>query len=62
MKASLASGKLTYARFRFHLRPEGEGPKKVTFEIEPPGRTDLAQKKYADIIERYLEEQKVKLA
>lgn len=62
LKASLASGKLTYARFRFHLRPEGERPKKITFEIEPPSRTDLAQKKYADIIERYLEEQRVKLA
>lgn len=58
---SLASGELTLARFRFHLHPEGEKPAKVTFEIEPPSRTDLAQKRYADIIERYLVEQGVKL-
>ncbi len=61
LKGSLASGKLTYAKFRFHLRPPGGRPTKVTFEVEPPSRTDLAQKRYADVIERYLEEQKVKL-
>ncbi len=34
---SLQSGQLVFARFRFHLRPEGETrPVKVTFEIEPP--------------------------
>ncbi len=58
---SLASGELTLARFRFHLRPEGEKPVKVTFDIEPPSRTDLAQKRYADIIQGYLVEQGVKL-
>jgi hypothetical protein len=58
---SLASGELTLARFRFHLRSDGEKPAKVTFEIEPPSRTDLAQRRYADIIERYLVEQGVKL-
>jgi len=58
---SLASGELTLARFRFHLHPDNEKPAKVTFEIEPPSRTDLAQKRYADIIERYLVEQGVKL-
>ena len=62
LKGSLASGKLTYAKFRFHLRPTGGRPTRVTFEVEPPSRTDLAQKRYADIIERYLEEQQVKLA
>lgn len=62
LKGSLASGKLTYAKFRFHLRPPGGRPTKVTFEVEPPSRTDLAQKRYADIIQRYLEEQRVKVA
>lgn len=61
LKGSLASGQLTYAKFRFHLRPPGGRPTRVTFEIEPPSRTDLAQKRYADIIERYLHEQRVKL-
>ncbi len=58
---SLESGDLTMARFRFHIRPEGERPAKVTFEIEPPARTDLAQKRHADLIERYLVNQGVKL-
>ena len=58
---SLASGELTLAKFRFHLHPDGENPAKITFEIEPPSRTDLAQKRYADIIEGYLVQQKVKL-
>lgn len=58
---TLNSGVMTLARFRFHLHPDGEKPAKVTFEIEPPSRTDLAQKRYADIIERYLMEQGVKL-
>ena len=58
---SLASGVLTFARFRFHLHPDGEKPVKVTFEIEPPSRTDLAQKRYADLIQRYLVQQRVKL-
>jgi hypothetical protein len=57
----LDSGKLEYARFRFHLRPEGAQHTTVSFEIQPPGRTDLVQKKYADIIERYLELQGVKV-
>jgi len=58
---SLASGELTLARFRFHIRPNDEKPAKVTFEIEPPSRTDLAQKRYADIVQRYLVQQGVKL-
>jgi hypothetical protein len=58
---SLASGELTFARFRFHLRLQGERTAEVTFEIEPPSRTDLAQKRYADIIENYLVQQGVKL-
>ena len=58
---SLRSGEMGLARFRFHLRPQGEKPQTVTFEVEPPARTDLTQKRYADIIERYLVEQGVKL-
>ncbi|HLB12090.1 MAG TPA: hypothetical protein VJM51_05820 [Dehalococcoidia bacterium] len=59
---SLASGQLTYARFRLVVRPLHGRPAAISFEIEPPARTDLAQKRYADIIESYLREQKVKLA
>jgi hypothetical protein len=57
---SLASGELTLARFRFHLEPSGEKPTRVTFEVEPPARTDLP-KRYADIIERYLIREGVRL-
>lgn len=58
---SLNSGRLIFARFCFHLHPDGEKLVKVTFEIEPPSRTNLAQKRYADIIENYLVQQGVKL-
>ena len=59
---SLDSGRLVFARFRFHLVPErAKRPIKVDFKVEPPARTDLAQKLYADIIEGYLMEQGVKL-
>lgn len=58
---SLASGELLSARFRFQVHVEGHRPQTVAFDIEPPSRTDLAQKKYADIIEAYLAEQGVKL-
>ena len=57
----LNSGHLDYARFRFHLRPKGEHETTVSFEIQPPGRTDLVQKRYSEIIERYLELQGVKI-
>lgn len=57
-----SEGGLTYARFRFHLNPPGERPKTITFEIEPPSRTDLTQKQYSALIEDYLAEQGVKLA
>jgi hypothetical protein len=58
---SLDSGRLDYARFRFHLKPDGRPSTTVSFEIQPPGRTDLVQKKHAEIIERYLEIQGVKI-
>ena len=59
---SLDEGQVVFARFRFNLSPPGEKPVRVTFEIEPPARTDLAQKRYAEIIQAYLSEQRVKLA
>ncbi len=59
---SLTSGDLTEARLRFHLQPVGERKTTVTFDLQPPLRTDLAQKRYADIIERYLVREGVKLA
>lgn len=55
------AGEMTFARLRFHIQHLGEKLKKVTFEIQPPARTDLAQKRYADDIERYLRQQGVKL-
>ncbi|MFH1486086.1 MAG: hypothetical protein ABIH46_08450 [Chloroflexota bacterium] len=58
---SLSSSALTFARFRFRLQPEGRKPIAITFEIEPPAWTNLAEKRYADIIERFLEEQGVKI-
>jgi hypothetical protein len=58
---TLNSGELLYAKFRFRLRIPG-GIARVTFELEPPDRTDLVQKKHAVIVERYLEEQGVKVA
>jgi len=58
---SLKSGELTFAKFCFHIHPGGEKPVKVTFEVEPPSGTNLAQKRYADIIENYLVQQGVKL-
>ena len=58
---SLQRGSLTSVKLRFQIRPEQGRALSVTCEIEPPSRTDLAQKKYADLIEKYLKEQGVKL-
>jgi hypothetical protein len=58
----LTSGDLIYAKFRFHLRLPDNSTAKVTFELEPPARTDLIQKTHAAIVERYLEAQRVKVA
>ena len=57
---SLASGSLTYARFRFFLDIDGE-EKKVSFMIAPPDVSDLSQKKYSEIISGFLKDQGVKL-
>lgn len=54
-------GEIAAVDLRFNIKCDGERPAQVTVEVEPPSRTDLAQKRYTDIIERYLFEQKVKL-
>jgi len=56
----LDAGELTYARFRFFLEIDGK-TKKVSFAIIPPDASNHSQKKYAEIIGAYLEEQGVKL-
>jgi len=56
----LGNGELTYARFRFVLKVDGR-KRKVSVEIVPPMKTDLAQKRHSDIISDYLKEQGVKL-
>jgi hypothetical protein len=43
------------------MKPDKGRSEKVSFDIEPPARSNLAQKKYADIIEEYLKNQGVKL-
>ena len=58
---SLDQGQLTSVRLRFQVRPDNGQPATVSFDIEPPSRTNLAQKRYAKIIESYLREQGVKL-
>lgn len=57
----IASGILTLARFCFHLHFPGERPTTVTFNIEPPAVTSLAERRYANLIMKYLERQGVKL-
>ena len=56
----LSNGELVYARFRFVLKVDGK-KRKVSVEIMPPVKTDLAQKRHSDIISDYLKEQGVKL-
>jgi len=56
----ISTGKLTYARFRFVLSVDGK-KLKVSVEIMPPAKTNLAQKRHSDIISNYLKEQGVKL-
>jgi hypothetical protein len=60
-KTTIKSGTITLARFRFHLRIKGEKMTSITFDIEPPSRTNLSEKRYADIIENYLRDQGVML-
>jgi len=56
----LDSGELTYAHFRFILDVDGK-KQKISFMIAPPAVSDLSQKKHAEIISNYLEDQGVKL-
>ena len=56
----LGDGELTYARFRFILNIDGK-KQKISVAVAPPSKTDLAQKRHADIISDYLKEQGVKL-
>ncbi len=58
---TLNSGKLLMARFCFHILIPPKKTKRISFFIEPPSRTDLAQNQYTEIIEQYLIEQGVKL-
>lgn len=57
----LSSGLLLQARFRFRLQYPGEKPTSITFTIQPPATTDLAERRHVDAIHRYLEAQGVKL-
>ncbi len=58
---SLGLGRLIAVTLRFQMKPDKGRSEKVSFDIEPPARSNLAQKKYADIIEEYLKNQGVKL-
>jgi len=57
---NLDSGESVYARFRFVLKVDGK-KRKVSFAVSPPSRTDLTQKKYAEIVSAYLKQQGVEL-
>ena len=54
----ISKGKLTYARFRFIMNVDGK-TQKVSVKVMPPAKTDLAQKRYTDIISNFLKEQGV---
>ena len=61
LRSHLRQGKLVAVRFRFYIRPDEGRPATVSFEVQPPVRSNLTQKRYADIIEDYLKEQGVML-
>jgi hypothetical protein len=58
---SLRHNKLIAAKLQFQIHPDDGKATTVSFEIEPPVRSNLVQKRHADIIEDYLREQGVKL-
>lgn len=59
---SLDSGHLVSATFRFQVQIAGERrATPLTFTVNPPSRTDIGERKYADIVLRYLKDQGVKL-
>lgn len=57
----LNAGELTYAKLRFVLKVDGKKPR-VSVEISPPARSNLNQKRHAEIISAYLKAQGVELA
>ena len=57
----MASGILMLARFCFHIHFAGQRQTTVTFNVEPPSITNLAERRYSDLIMKYLERQGVKL-
>lgn len=56
----LDAGELTYAKLRFALKVDGKKPR-VSVEISPPARSNLNQKRHAEIISAYLKTQGVEL-
>jgi hypothetical protein len=56
----LEAGELTFAKLRFALKVDGKKPR-VSVEISPPARSNLNQKRHAEIISAYLKAQKVEL-
>ena len=57
----IASGILLLARFCFHIHFAGQRRTTVTFNVDPPSITNLAERRYSDLIMKYLERQGVKL-
>lgn len=57
----VSSGLVTMARLCFHVHYPDERPTTVTFTIEPPATTDLAERRHADEIFRYLTRQGIRL-
>jgi hypothetical protein len=58
---SLESGDLLEARLRFHLLPKGGRLVKVTATVRPPSLTKCSRTNYSQLIERYLEDQGVRV-
>ena len=58
---NVRSGDLLLVRLQFHLTYPNERPTTVTFTIEPPATTDLPERRHAEDILKYLDEQGVKL-
>jgi hypothetical protein len=58
----MKSGELLRVKLRFEMRIEADKrPRPVSFDIEPPGYSSLAQRSYARIIDDYLRDQGVRL-
>lgn len=60
-RLSLESGTLTMARLRVHIRGASGRERTITFEIEPPGRTDLTEREDTDQVIAYLKQEGVML-